>query len=660
MSTTIKYFKNLYKIGENGYNKKTHGTDREKKAANSMEITIKEGNYERLGAYLEHNALIFTFEGEREDDCAILFYEKNTGKEMKVEIPEEYCLGSLRSVKIEGLYWKDYNYNYVRNGEIYTDPYARKIVGRECWGDENREKQNYRICGGFEKDGFDWKKDHHPEIAKSDMILYKLHVRGFTMDGGARGGEKGTFAGVTSKIPYLKELGITTVEVMPVYEFEEFEFETEPQLPDYLNWVEREDDKIKKPVLKKVKEHRNFWGYTKESNYFAVKASYGKKNATVELKELIRTLHENEMELVMEFYFDERENHNLILDVLRYWLREFHVDGFHLLGKNLPVTAIVQDAILSRTKIFYTGFDYALLEKKTNYDRLYVYNDEYLYPVRKMLNHYGGNMNEFAGQQRKQHEVQGFVNYLTSNNGFTLLDLFSYEQKHNEENGEENTDGNDWNFSSNCGAEGKTTRKHVREFRECQLKNAIAVLFLGQAVPLLWSGDELGNSQQGNNNAYCQDNEIGWINWKGKKRYQWLTEFVSKMIAFRKVHPILTMAEPMKMNDYANQGMPDLSYHCESAWTTGVLSNQQSLGVMYCGKYAKKEDGSFDNYIYVAYNFHVGDSELALPKLPRRKKWYLVMNTGRTEAPFLEQEEVLKNQQKITVKGQTVSILIGR
>lgn len=635
-----------------------HGTDIDRKGgSDSMKIRIQEGNYGSLGAYIKDQTLFLTLEGEREDDCAILFYEQGTEEVVRVELPKEYCLGSLYSVRLEGLPWNNYNYNFEINKKVVTDPYAKKIVGREHWNDAARERAEYRICGAFQEETFDWGCDRHPEIAKADMILYKLHVRGFTMDGGAKAKERGTFAGIEARIPYLKELGITTVEAMPVYEFEEMELEREPEIPAYLTWKESLEDKVK-PVTKRKRERINYWGYTKESQYFAVKASYGKENAAFELKHLIHALHENQMEFVMEIYFEETANHNLILDALRYWLREYHVDGFHLLGTNFPMTAIAQDALLSRTKMFYTGFDYALIEKKTACDRLYVYNDEYLYPVRKMLNHYGGDMNEFAGQQRKQHEVQGFVNYLTSNNGFTLCDLFSYERKHNEANGEDNLDGNDWNYSSNCGAEGKSAKKYVKELRERQMRNAFAVLFLGQAVPLLWSGDECGNSQGGNNNAYCQDNVTGWVNWKTGARYQWLTEYVRGLISFRKTHPVIALPQPMRLNDYRSQGAPDLSYHGSSAWISGFSPNQQTVGMMYCGRYSGKKTLAED--VYLAYNFHAGESELALPKLSGRKKWHLLMNTAKGREPFEQVPQRLKNQQKVVLDGQSVAIYIGK
>ena len=213
---------------------------------------------------------------------------------------------------------------------------------------------------------------------------------------------------------------------------------------------------------------------------------------------LIRKLHQHGMECVMEFFFPKGTDQNLILAALRFWVREYHVDGFHLLGENLPMTAIAQDKRLSRTKIFYTDFGDAG-EKERSYRNLYVYKDEYQYPARKMLNHFGYDLDEFIDQQRKQGSVLGFVNYISDNNGFTLADLFMYNERHNEDNGENNCDGNAWNFSNNYGVEGPTAKRYINRLRKRQWRNAILMIMMAQGVPLLWSGDEFGNSQAGNN-----------------------------------------------------------------------------------------------------------------------------------------------------------------
>lgn len=360
----------------------------------------------------------------------------------------------------------------------------------------------------------------------------------------------------------------------------------------------------------------------------------------------------------MEFYFSPGMNQNVILDALRFWVREYHVDGFHLQGESLPVTAAAQDLLLSRTKLFYTHFDPILLENAKKYHHLYLYSDEYLYPARKMLNHMEGSLNELFCQQRKQNSVEGFVNYITNNNGFTMWDLFSYCEKHNLDNGEDNCDGNCYNYSSNCGVEGYTRKRYIDNLRKKQVRNALAMEFLAQGVPLILGGDEFLNSQQGNNNAYCQDNKTGWLNWKNSKKEAWLYEFVKKLAEFRKEHPIIASEHPMELNDYGRKGFPDLSYHGESAWISSIPADRQAAGMLYCGEYEKKTDQTPDDYIYIGYNFHSGLSHLALPKLPQNKKWYLLMNTSLQES-FLQEKEVMEDQHLLAIEGQSISILIG-
>lgn len=623
-----------------------------------MNYRVKEGNYDQLGVQVRDNSVIFTFEGEKEDDCGILLYDQNHKQVERIEAPKEYCLGSIRSVEVCGLKPHRLIYNYEINGKVISDPYARRMIGREKWNDLSRIDTEYAVYCGYESQDFDWQQDAKPEIPRQEMVMYKLHVRGFSMDAGIRDRSKGTFRAVIDRIPYLKALGVTTIEFMPVYEFEELVIAQNSPLPEYLQWQPQEGDLIRPAVKTKV-EKVNYWGYV-PGNYFAVKASYSSTgNGAAEWKELIRQLHANGMECVMEMWFAERMNQNVILDALRFWVKEYHVDGFHLLGSGVPVTAVAQDLLLSRTKIFCDGFEPMLLEENKTYHHLFVYNDEYLYPIRKLMNHMGGSLEEFVCQQRKQHSVQGFVNYIAGSNGFTLYDVFAYMEKHNQDNGEDNCDGINWNFSNNCGVEGRCNKKYVTALREKQLRNAIAILMCGQGVPLLWSGDEAGNSQNGNNNAYCQDNKTGWINWKKAERYQWLSEFAAKMIAFRKAHPVLAMEEPMHLNDYRRLGCPDLSYHGENAWLSEFSGERLAVGMMYCGGYANKEETEAAEYIYVGYNFHSGLGYLALPKLPEKRHWYLVMDTARGREAFLPQKEAQSGQQ-IGLQGQSVVILVGK
>ncbi len=623
-----------------------------------MNNKVAEGNYRKFGADKTAEGMTFTFAGDKEDACAILLYDDALNVKERIEVPKEYCRGAVRSVCIGGLDARKLRYNYEINGEVFTDPYAEKITGRSKWNDRKRKENDYRICGGYEDLSYEWTKSGQPEIEKGKMVMYKLHVRGFTMDVGHKAAKKGTFAAMEEKIPYLKQLGVTTLELMPAYEFEELEHKKKQKLPEYLNWEEKEDD-LMKPQIKEDAVKLNYWGYAK-GFYFAPKASYGReKNTAKEFKHLVDVLHQNDMECVMEMYFEPEENQNLILDALRYWVAEYHMDGFHLIGDNIPITAIAQDLFLKRTKIFYHSLPEFVWTGKEKYPHLYLYNEEYLYAGRKLLNHQGGSLTEFCNQQKKQNANLGFVNFLANNNGFTLADVFSYCEKHNEENGEDNADGPNYNLSINCGAEGRTGRRYVKDLRRKHIYMAFCMLFFAQGVPLILAGDEFGNSQQGNNNAYCQDNKTGWVNWKNLLSENRQEQFVEKLSEFRREHPVIHMEQPMKFNDYLHKGCPDVSYHSDNAWVSAFPEEKAAFGVMYNGSYAKKEDGTFDDYIYIGYNFQTGVNELALPKLPDKKKWYCVMDTAKEE-PFFEKDSLLENQHKIVTKPQSVIVLLGK
>jgi glycogen operon protein len=590
----------------------------------------------------------------------VVLAAKKDGREERIEVPGAYCLGSLRSIAIRDLAVEDYMYYFEINGQKVIDPFAHGICGREVWNDPARKANDYEVDAAFVREEFDWGESHAPEIPRAQMVMYKLHVRGFSMDAGRKHGG-GTFAALMDRIPYLKKLGITTLELMPVYEFEELEFPAKTKLPDYVKWQEEQDDTIKLPEtsaepLPKV----NYWGY-KAGSYFAVKASYAADpaHAAREFQTLVRRLHENGMECVMEMYFPEDADHNLVLDALRFWVRMYHVDGFHLLGFHLPLTAVVQDNLLSRTKIFYENFDEvgSIGRKHKN---LFIYKEEYFYPARKLLNHFNGSMHEFADQQRKQGVQFGYVNYLATNNGFTLADLFMYNEKHNEDNGENNADGNPWNYSNNYGVEGPTKKRYINAIRRQKWRDAVLMLFLAQGVPMIWAGDEMCNSQSGNNNAYCQDNPLGWLNWKNEKNHKKEIDFVRQVIAFRKAHPILSSDAPFQFSDYKGVGCPDLSYHGENAWVLEPQEGRMALGMMYCGAYGADADaakGTHAEDIYVAYNFSSAMTMLAMPEPSKGRQWYLAIDSGNDAQPFtLEQYP----ENRVIVKSQTVLVFVSK
>lgn len=606
-----------------------------------MNLTVKEGNYLSLGARVNKNQITFTFVGEKEDVCQIALIHKTTKEKEIISVPDDFCMGSLRSITISGINPQEYNYLYEINGKEQLDPYATVIVGREVWNDESRKEEKYKLSAGFDTSSFPWGEDKNPEIAKSDMIMYKLHVRGFTMGLKTAGKGKGTFQAVKNKIPYLKDLGITTVELMPMYEFEEMPIPKEFEVPDYVKWQPETEDMIQPVVLDNEVKNINYWGYG-EGNYFAVKASYASEpaKANTEFKRLVKAFHDNGMECVIEMFFPEETHHNMIMDVLHFWVKEYHVDGFHIIGGNLPMTSIVHDPVLSRTKIFAEDFN-GQYDANRKYKNLYIYKEEYQYAVRQLINHYDCDIREFANQQRKQGEHYGYVNFLAGNNGFTLADCFMYRDKHNEANGENNCDGNDYNLTNNYGVEGPTRKKFINEVRRNRMRMAFIMLMFAQGVPLIMSGDEFGNTQEGNNNAYCQDNEVGWVNWSQFAKYKEDREYIKALIAFRKKHGIITKDTPFKFNDYRTMGAPEFSYHGENAWISQMDPGRKSLGMLYCGAYAK--DGQNKEDIYVGYNFYSEDVKLALPIL-NQKKW------------CLEEVEV-EDQQFVVVPAHSIYVL---
>jgi glycogen operon protein len=511
----------------------------------------------------------------------------------------------------------------------------------------DRRGSEDQIRSGFDFSEFDWENDHCPEIPGSEMIMYKLHVRGFTKEATV-GRKKGTFEALESQIPYFTELGITTLELMPAYEFEELMPPRHPkQTMDFEGWSPQAVAGYQLLQQKEYEEKEkempciNYWGYG-AGNYFAPKASYAfAAPASLALKRLIKSLHRARLECVMEMSFDAYANPNYIVEVLRHWVREYHVDGFHLLCGSAALPSVLHDPLLRRSKIFAPSFPKEVWEQKGGYPHLYVYNDEFLYAARKQINRQDGSLVEFLNQQKKQHPNVGFVNYFANNNGFTLADVFSYAEKHNEANGEDGTDGNDWNHSVNCGEEGVSRKKKIKDYRHRLMKQAIASVLLSQGVPLIMAGDEFGNSQNGNNNAYCQDNRVGWLNWQDLRKHRDYFAFVRELLALRREHPVLRGREPMRMSDYAGLGLPDLSYHGTQAWAGDIYPGQQAVGLVYCGAY-----GDETGDLYIGWNFAQGEQSLALPKT-ETGEWQLLCG----ECEFAE------NGDRIVVPGNGVAVL---
>lgn len=618
-----------------------------------MNFNTKRGDFSRLGAIKGKTWANFCILCRKESDCDVLLYQRGLQQEPeKVPVPKEFSKGNLRAVRIDGCDLSEYDYNFQIDGKIVPDPYAVRITGRDAWADLSRSPKDVLRCR-YEESRFSWKGESEVEIPRREMVLYKLHVRGFTMGLPESAADRGTFRGLTRKLSYLKSLGVTSIELMPVYEFEELIFPEFDELPEYVRWESDETDLIQKPDCKK--ECRiNYWGYG-GGMYFAPKAGFSASGLpATELKECILQMHRRGMECIMEIDFSPEIAKEYVLAVLRYWTCEFHVDGFHLQGDAIPMDLVLEDPCLGRTKFFYKGLCLSMIPKEEEaYPRAFLDTDEFLYPCRKLAGGLNGDIWDMADQMKKQDGRLGHINYITDHNGFTLKDLFSYEWKHNEANGEDNSDGLTWNYSCNCGVEGETTSRNVARLRDRRMKNAVAMLFFSQGVPMLMAGDEDCNTQKGNNNAYCQDNAIGWKDWSQARASKDFLKYVKKIIAFRKEHAILRMERPMRLMDFHSFGYPDLSYHEEEAWISHGSRNVRALGLLYCGQYAGEEED-----VYIGLNFSDLHKNLALPRRQEDESWHLVMDTALKGA-FLSEPEAL-SEGRYTLEAQSVCIIIGK
>ena len=553
---------------------------------------------------------------------------------------KEYLVGGVFSV-ILTLPQDISEYCYKTNGEKMLDPYAIQLTGREQFGESNANREVHCLITENIR--------HISEplsVPFHELILYRLHVRGFTKHSSSKVKNPGTFKGIEEKIPYMKQLGINGVVLLPCYEFDERMDEEElgkyrSNFLDYTKPITEKQDKEQEwPKI-------NFWGYTKRANYFAPKASYAANplQPISEMKQMVKKLHDNGIAVFMEMFFSEGTNQTLILECLRYWVRMFAIDGFKINTEVVNGTLIAQDPYLSRTKFlatyWNTGEFYHQYEK-INEKILAEYNDGFMVDCRRFLKSDEGQVNGFVNRMRKNPSQQTVINYITNTNGFTLMDLVSYDIKHNEANGEQGMDGTEYNYSWNCGWEGPTRKKQIAQLRLRQIKNALSFLLLSQGVPMLLAGDEFGNTQKGNNNAYCQDNEIGWVTWNKRVMNQRILAFCKKLIALRKAHPVFSPKEELRGMDYIACGSPDISFHGTKPWYPDLSNYSRVIGIMLCGKYAPLTIRKSDKSFYMAFNMHWEAHRFELPVLPKGKKWKVIIDTYQLNLDF-EQTENEKN-----------------
>jgi isoamylase len=573
--------------------------------------------------------------------------------------------------------------HWFNKENILLDPYAKALEGGEAWGDPPMDVSQGVQDTSFERrccivaDDFDWEGDRPLNMPLKDSIIYELHVRGFTVHDSSGVNHPGTYRGLVEKIPYLQSLGVTAVELLPVFEFNELE-----------------NKRVNPKTGEKLK---NFWGYSTMA-FFAPKASYASNpwdgHQAKEFKEMVKAFHQAGLEVIIDVVFNHTAesdakgptisfrgldntiyyaldpkskdylnlsgcgntvncNHPVVqafvLDCLRYWVMEMHVDGFRFdlasilrrdhQGDFLPgpslVDVIEQDGVLARAKIIAEAWDTQVNQVGHFPGRWSEWNSYYRDDVRRFIRGDNGVTSALASRiagssdlyQPHGRRPYNSVNHVTCHDGFTLFDLVSYEEKHNEENGEENRDGHNQNLSANCGVEGPTDDQEVAGLRLRRMKTAVTILMVSQGVPMILAGDEFGRTQLGNNNAYCQDNETSWVNWNLAKNNAGLLRFFRKMIALRNRHPVFRRSHFLSGVDTNHDNYPDLSWHGIEVGKPDWSEEAGVLAFMLDG--SELGEGQWDDDFYVILNGDSVERNCQIPQPREGTMWSRLVNTGK-------------------------------
>ncbi len=620
-----------------------------------------------LGCYIDYDrSLVVRSVFKENEHCGITLYPSDNSsglQPIKIELPKSSKRGGIYSARFKDIdNIAEYEtYNYFCDDEIFCDPYAKQLYGLEKFGKDVPDsdimaKLDNKADFKTSHDTFNWDDDDHEFIPYEDSFVYLLHVRGFTksISSGVSPSARGTFNGIIEKIPYLKSLGVTAVELMPAYEMNEID-----------NRSSKSDKRIAKPLYSKdgnisdinlMGQKLNFWGY-KKGYYFAPRSSYceNPSDCENEFKNFVKTMHKNGLEVIMQFYFEDNESGTLIIDALRFWRCTYHIDGFHLKGSVLPIKLITNEPLFTDIKVFYEWLDYGDIYKGEvpSMRLLADYNNAFLYNARRFLKSDDNTASDFMKAMIANASDHGIINYLCDYEGFRLSDLVSYEHKHNEENGENNKDGTDNNYSWNCGIEGRTRKHDILSLRKKQMKNALTMLFFSQGTPMIFSGDEFGNSQGGNNNPYCQDNETGWVDWKEIDKNKEILDYVMFLSDLRFKNRLLHKKEPFKLMDIASCGYPDLSFHGKEAWRPDLSGHSHMLGMLFCGLYENEEKNS--PFFYISFNMHWTSQLMALPKLPEGMEWKLLSDTDPRGLVPDKKKEIVK-EGSLHQKNETPSV----
>lgn len=654
---------------------------------------IKPGDTLSFGVIKTTTGVQFSVYLPYEKNCKLKFYyiEKKEPACI-ISLTDEYKRGGVYFVVITGIdggnkdgrsimqvLSQDFEYMYEADGREFIDPYAQVLHGKSSWGKTVNKQRLVR--GGICLGDFDWEDDCQIGRKFNEVILYQLHVRGYTKHQSSGVKHKGTYKGLVEKLPYMKELGINAVLLLPCYEFDEVqeEYRVYDGKPVSLN---KEEKAVKSTGISTSKYTKlNYWGYGAENTYYlAPKTAYAadKRNPVNEFKSFVKSFHKEGIEVLMDIYFLPGTNLYLMTDCLRNWVLNYHIDGFRINNEVMPAVALVSDPVLSGVKILASYWDSTLLQNpgiKYTGKFLAEYNEGFMNDARRFLKSDEGMTGSFTERFKRNMPYCTVINFITHVNGFTLMDLVSYDVKHNESNGERNKDGTDYNYSWNCGVEGKSRKQTVLERRMRQIRNAFLMLLCSQGTPMILAGDEFGNTQLGNNNPYCHDNLVTWLDWKHNKRESDILGYVKKLILFRKEHPVLWQENGLPLSDNKGYGLPGISVHGTQAWRADYSNYNRMLGILLNGDYAIDGEGETDDIIYFIFNMYWESRTFDLPSLPNGRKWYVAITTYDDmfyEIPVKKnswkkrkrqvkiKKDGMELQRKTVVPPRSVVVFIGR
>lgn len=678
---------------------------------------IRPGFFRMYGACVASNGVSFTINSHGATRCTLLLFKPQASKPYaRIPFPDSYRIGDTYSMLVFDIKPDEFEYAFSFDGpyepakgllfneeNVLLDPYSRAVTGQRKWGEKPEGGKDFEYRARVVKSSFDWGNIKQLEQPFEDLVIYETHVRGYTKDKSSGVSAPGTFAGLKDKIPYLKDLGINAVELMPIFEFDEMESAR---------------------VVDGVQLY-NYWGYNTVS-FFAPNTSYAfneeHNHEGDELKSLIKALKENGIEVILDVVFNHTAEGNemgpcfsfkgidnnvyymltpdahyynfsgcgnvmncnhpvvrsFIIDCLRHWAIEYRVDGFRfdlasILGRdqngapmaNPPILeSLAFDPVLGKMKLIAEAWDAGGLYQVGSFpswNRWAEWNGRYRDDMRSFLKGddgmAGNAITRITGSrdlyipESRGHKAS--VNFMTCHDGFTLYDLYSYNEKHNEKNGWNNTDGDNNGHSWNCGAEGETDDPNVNGLRRRLIKNAFAALLCSRGPAMFFAGDEFCNTQFGNNNAYCQDNIISWLDWSRLEEFKEIHDFVRHMIQFRKEHPILR-----KMTKPSSCQFPEISVHNGTPFNASTDYKTKLIGIMYAGR---NEEDTEDDIVFYCMNAYWEALVMQLPVLPNGKHWHVDTNTN---AEYFDGEDFtakteLLGVNTIRVPARTTIILVA-